>query len=275
MKNAVTKILALSFLFSACSEPEKTTESIEPPDADQIPKELVSHGDTRVDNYYWMKLTDEQKNAEDPDEQTQNVVSYLEQENEYLENMLAHTEELQETLYQEIVGRIKQTDESVPYFRNGYWYYRRYEEGKEYPIWCRKKGDMQADEEIMLNVNDYGDQYEFVSVNGLRVSPNNRYLSYGLDTISRRLYTILVKDLETGELLSDEITMVSGSSAWANDNKTFFYTRKEEGTNRSYKIFRHQLGTPMTEDEEVFHEADETFPTFVYRSKSNDYIIIG
>jgi oligopeptidase B len=229
----------------------------------------------RIDDYYWMKLTDEQKNADIPDEQTQKVIDYLEAENAYRESVMANTNDLQETLYQEIIGRIKQTDESVPYFDNGYWYYTRYEEGKEYPIYCRKKGSMEAEEQIMVNVNDYGDIHEFVSVAGMDVSPDNKYLAYGLDTVSRRLYTILLKNLETGEIMSDVIHNSGGSVAWANDSKTFFYVQKEEGTLRYYKVFRHKLGTPEREDVEVYHEQDETFGTFVYRSKSDQYIIIS
>jgi oligopeptidase B len=181
---------------------------MQPPDAEKIPNELISHGDVRLDNYYWMKLSDEQKNASEPDEQTQKVISYLESENEYLSASMVHTEGLQKTLYNEIVGRIKQTDESVPYFKNGYWYYTRYEEGKEYPIYCRKEGDMKAEEQVMLNVNDYGDKHEFVSVGGLSVSPDNRYLTYGLDTVSRRLYTIYIKDLTTGEMLPEGLNSI-------------------------------------------------------------------
>ena len=252
------KILNLIFaaiLITGCnmSETNKKTE-IQPPDPDQIPKELVSHGDVRIDNYYWMKLTDEQKNSENPDDQTQKVVTYLEAENEYQTRQMAHTENLQETLYNEIVGRIKQTDNSVPYLKNGYWYYTRYEEGKEYPIYCRKKGSLESQEQIMIDVNDYGENHEFVSISGLRVSPNNKYLSFGLDTVSRRLYTIMVKDLETGEMLSDIITNSGGSAAWANNNKTFFYVQKDANTLRSQKIFRHQIGTPESADIEVYYD---------------------
>lgn len=274
MKTSIT-VIALVFIIG-CTTPESTIESIvQPPDPEQIPKELVSHGDVRIDNYYWMKLSDEQKNAENPDEQAQKVIDYLEAENEYRKTVMSHTEELQETLYQEIIGRIKQTDESVPYFDNGYWYYTRYEEGKEYPIYCRKKESMDAEEQIMVNVNDYGDVHEFVSVVGLSVSPDNKYLAYGLDTVSRRMYILLLKNLETGEMLPDVIHNSGGSAAWANDSKTFFYVQKEEGTLRYHKIFRHKLGSPEAEDVEVYHEKDETFGTFVYRSKSDKYIVSG
>ena len=274
MKNF--RLIIALIIIAGCDTTETTTDmGMQPPDAEKIPKELVSHGDVRLDNYYWMKLSDEQKNASEPDEQTQKVISYLESENEYLDASMAHTEGLQETLYNEIVGRIKQTDESVPYFKNGYWYYTRYEEGKEYPIYCRKEGNMDADEQVMLNVNDYGDKYEFVSVGGLSVSPDNKYLTYGLDTVSRRMYTIYIKDLTTGEILSELINNTGAGAAWANDSRTFFYVQKEPGTLRYYKIFRHSLGTDESEDVEIYHEADETFSTYVYRSKSDQYIMIA
>jgi oligopeptidase B len=274
MKNF--RLIIALVIIAGCNTTETTTDmAMQAPDAEKIPKELVSHGDVRLDNYYWMKLSDAQKNASKPDEQTQRVVSYLESENEYLKVSTAHTEGMQETLFNEIVGRIKQTDESVPYFKNGYWYYTRYEEGKEYPIYCRKESDMNAEEQIMLNVNDYGDIHEFVSVGGLSVSPDNRYLTYGLDTVSRRLYTIYIKDLSTGEMLPELINNTGAGAAWANDSKTFFYVQKELGTLRYYKIFRHKLGTNETEDVEVYHETDETFSTYVYRSKSDKYIILA
>jgi oligopeptidase B len=274
MKNF--RLIIALVIIAGCNTTETTTDmAMQAPDAEKIPKELVSHGDVRLDNYYWMKLSDAQKNASEPDEQTQRVVSYLESENEYLKVSTAHTEGMQETLFNEIVGRIKQTDESVPYFKNGYWYYTRYEEGKEYPIYCRKESDMNAEEQIMLNVNDYGDIHEFVSVGGLSVSPDNRYLTYGLDTVSRRLYTIYIKDLSTGEMLPELINNTGAGAAWANDSKTFFYVQKELGTLRYYKIFRHKLGTNETEDVEVYHETDETFSTYVYRSKSDKYIILA
>jgi oligopeptidase B len=274
MKN-LRLIIAL-IIIAGCDTKETTTDmGMQPPDAEKIPKELVSHGDVRLDNYYWMKLSDAQKNAGQPDEQTQNVISYLDSENEYLNTSMAHTEGLQETLYSEIVGRIKQTDESVPYFKNEYWYYSRYEEGKEYPIFCRKKGTMDAEEQIMLNVNEYGDKHEFVSVGGLDVSPDNKYLSFGLDTVSRRRYTIFIKNLETGEMMEDVINNTGASAAWANDSKTFFYVQKDPETLRDFKIFRHKVGTGELEDIEVYHESDETFSTYVYRSKSDKYIILA
>lgn len=239
-------------------------EPMKPPVAEKKPKELTIHGDTRIDNYYWLR---ERENPE--------VIAYLEAENAYRESVMKETVELQENLYDEIVGRIKQTDESVPYLKNGYYYYTRYEEGKEYPIYCRKKGSVEAEEEIMLNVNEMAKGHAYFSVSGLSVSPDNRYLSFGVDTVSRRKYTIHVKDLNSGEILPDKIPVTTGGSTWANDNLTLYYTRKDGQTLRSMEIFRHTLGTPAASDVSVYLEDDETFSTFVYKSKSEQYIFIG
>ncbi len=242
----------------------KEQPEIHPPRAPKHPKELIAHGDSRIDNYYWLN-----------DRENPEVIRYLEEENRYTAARLAHTGELQEKLYQEIVGRIKQEDQSVPYFENGYFYLTRYEEGQEYPIYSRKKGDLEAPEEVMLNVNELADGYGYYQVGGREVSPDNRLLAYGEDTVSRRIYAIRFKNLETGEMLDDIIPHTTGSVAWAGDNRTVFYTLRDETTLRGYQIMRHRLGTPVSEDEVVFHEDDETFLTFVYKSKSRKYIIIG
>ncbi|WP_242916552.1 S9 family peptidase [Pontibacter liquoris] len=235
----------------------------QPPIAPKHPKELTALGHTRTDNYYWLN---ERENPE--------VISYLEAENRYTEQMLKSTEGLQQKLFQEIVGRIKQTDESVPFKDNGYWYYTRYEEGKEYPIYARKKGTMEATEQVMLNANQRAEGLAYYAASGMNVSPNNQLLAFGEDTVSRRKYTIRFKDLNSGALLSDAIPNTTGSAVWANDNKTVFYTMKDPSL-RSFKIFRHTLGTPTSQDKEVYHEADETFSTFVFKTKSEKYILIG
>lgn len=249
-------------------------KELKAPMADVIPQKLEKHGDVRTDNYYWMKLTDDQKNAKTPDKQTQAVLDYLNAENDYKEEMLGHTSVLQENLFNEIVGRIKQTDMSVPYKSNDYYYITRYEEGKEYPIHSRKKGELTSDEEILLDVNELAKDHSYFAVGGRSVSPDNKILAYGEDTLSRRIYIMRFKNLETGELLDDEILNTTGRVVWANDNKTVFYTRKDEAL-RAYKIFKHKIGTPASSDVEVYHESDETFGTFVYKSKSKKYIIIG
>lgn len=245
-----------------------------PPIAKKIPLKMTTHNDTRVDDYFWMRLSDEQKNAEIPDSQTQDVLDYLNAENDYTKQVLAHTKDFQKKLFDEIVGRIKQDDESVPYSDNGYFYLTRFEEGKEHPIYSRKKGNLEAAEEIMLDENELAKPFDYYKIGGRSVSPNNQIVAFGEDTVSRRIYTIKFKNLTTGELLPDVIENTTGGSVWANDNQTVFYTRKDESL-RSYKIFKHKLGTDPSSDQLVFHEEDETFSTYIYKTKSKKYLIIG
>lgn len=222
------------------------------------------HGDVRVDPYYWLNERDNEE-----------VIDYLERENDYYNRMTAHTEGFKKALFEEMKSRIKEDDESVPYFYNGYYYITRYETGKDYPIHARKKGSLDADEEIMFNVNDMAEGYAYYSLRGINVSPDNKWVAYGVDTLSRRQYTIFIKNLETGEILKDEILNTTGGSTWANDNKTLFYTRKDEQTLRADEIFRHTVGADPEKDHLVFKETDETFGTYVYKTKSEKYLIIG
>lgn len=254
----------LSVIFAGCNQKdtEKGMQKPQPPIAKKIEKKLTVHNHTRIDNYYWLNDRD------DPE-----VISYLEAENAYTDTIMKHTEALQEQLYDEIVGRIKQTDESVPYKNNGYWYYTRYEEGGEYPIYCRKKGSLEAEEEVMINANIMAEGHEYFNVGGLNVSLDNRLLAYGVDTVGRRKYTIYVKNLETGLVLDMSIPLTTGGSTWANDHKTLFYTRKDEQTLRSNQIFKHRLGSEGR-DELVYQEDDGTFYTGIYKSKSDKYLII-
>ncbi len=194
---------------------------MKPPVAQQNSYKTALHGQERVDYYHWIRLTDEQKLAKKPDEQTVQVVDYIKKENDYTQAQLKHTNNLQKKLYNEIVGRIKKDDTSVPYLDNGYWYYTRYEKGREYPIYCRKKESLQNPEEVMNDVNEWAEGHDYFSLTNLSVSPNNKYLAFGVDTLSRRVYTIKVKDLETGELLTDELHGTQGAVAWANDNALF------------------------------------------------------
>ena len=251
---------------------------IKPPVAQQIPYTTTIHGQNRVDNYHWIRLTDEQKLAKNiegwPDDQTMQVVDYINKENEYTQTQLSHTKNLQKKLYNEIVGRIKKDDVSVPFLYNGYWYYTRYKQGGEYPIYCRKKESLQNPEEVMIDVNDWAKGHDYFSLTNLSVSPNNKFLAFSVDTLSRRIYTIKIKDLQTGELLMDEIHGTEDAVAWANDNATFFYTVKNEITLLSEHIDRHILGTPQTDDVRVYTEKDDSFYIGVGRSKSDKYIII-
>lgn len=260
----LTIVLTLFFINTGHALNQKTEEKAKPPVADKIKKELTIHGHTRVDYYYWLKERDNPK-----------VIEYLKAENEYKNAIMKHAEALQEKLFKEIVGRIKQTDMSVPYKLNDYYYYTRYEEGGEYPIYCRKKGSMEGKEEILLNVNKMAEGYDYYHVAGFSVSTNNNLIAFGVDTVSRRKYTIHFKNLTTGEILKDKIPNTSGRAAWANDNKTVFYAAKDETTLRSYKICKHILGTDVSADKQIFNEKDETFSTFVFKSKSKKYIFIG
>lgn len=280
MSNAQLKFLQQGFLllmaiafFAACNQDSNQTEStsamyektdIQPPTAKKVAKELTIHGDTRIDNYYWLN------EREDPE-----VIAYLEAENEYKNKMLEHTKEFQEKLFEEMKGRIKEEDQSVPYKDNGYFYMTRYEEGQEYPIYSRKKETLEAPEEVMLNVNEMAEPYDFYNVAGLSVSPDNKLLAFGVDTLSRRIYTLKFKNLETGEILEDEIPGTQAGYAWANDNQTIFYVAKDPQTLRGYKIMKHKLGDSAEQDEEIFVEEDETYFSYVYRTKSDKYIIIG
>ena len=219
-------LIAGVFMLAACTNQSEKNESPMRPDspvAEKADTVLKEHGQSRIDPYFWMRLTDDQKKSESPDNHTQKVLNYLSEENEYTKTVLSHTEDLQQNLYDEIVGRIKQTDESVPYFSNGFWYYTRFEEGAEYPIYCRKKDNLDSDEIILLNVNELAKGYDYYAASGLRVSPDNKILSFGEDTLSRRIYTIRFKNLETDEFYEDKIENTTGGGAWANDNKTLFY----------------------------------------------------
>ena len=260
--------LISTLLLSACMQ------NSTPPDAAKKAHEMTIHGDTRVDDYYWMRLTDEQKSAKEKDRHTQEVVDYIDAENDYTESRLKHTKKFQDKLFDEIVGRIKKDDESVPYLDNGYFYYTRYEKGKEYAIHCRKKGSLDSKEEILLDENVLAKGHDYFAVGGMDVSPDNQWMSYGVDLVSRRIYTIYFKNLVTGDVLKETIPNSTGSVAWANDNKTVFYTSKNEVTLLPEKIWRHKVGTDSAKDELVYEEKDESFYNGVYRSKSGEFIII-
>ncbi len=252
----------------------KTKEAPEPPDAEKIPKELVDHDTTRVDNYYWMRLSDEQKRADTPDAQTQKVLDYLKAENEYTEQVLGDIQDLADKLFEEMKGRIKEDDESVPYLDNGYYYFTRYKEGQEYPLYYRKKGSLAAEEELLLDVNKIAEGKDFCSVRGLSVSPDNKILAYGTDFVSRRRYTIHFMNLETGEMLPDVIENTTGGVTWAADSETCFYTGKNYETLRAEKIMRHKLGTDSDNDELVFFEEDEEFTCHIGKTQSEKYLVI-
>ena len=252
-----------------CKEPsagitrDKINMNITPPIAKKIPHTLSLHGDVRVDPYYWMK------NRNDPD-----LTQYLEEENRYHELGTKDLESFREQLYQEIIGRIKQTDMSVPYFKNGYYYITRYEEGKEHPIYSRKAGNLEEEEEILLDVNELSEEFPFYQIGSYAISPDNSRMVFGEDTLSRRIYTLRFKDLKSGKYLEEEILNTTGVGVWANDNETVFYITKDESL-RPYKVFRHIIGTDPVEDVEVFHESDSTFTLRIHKTKSDQFIVIG
>jgi oligopeptidase B len=260
MKTTKNYVFLAALLSFACQN--QTSTRMNPPIAEQHPKKLDMHGHERIDAYYWLN-----------DREDERVLQYLRDENAYTKHMLAHTESFQEKLFDEIVARIPKDDESVPYKLRGYWYYTRYEKGLEYPLYCRKKGNMDAPEEVMLNVNELAEGHAYYQVGGVSVSPDNQMIAYGVDTVSRRIYTLHFKNLTTGETLEESIAGTTGGATWANDNTTLFYSRKDE-TLRPHQIVRYTLGDTSSE-QVVYEETDETFVTYVYKSKSQEWIMIG
>ncbi|MET0464906.1 MAG: S9 family peptidase [Chitinophagaceae bacterium] len=244
-------------------------EGIIPPVAAKKPKELIAHGDTRMDEYYWMN--DFFKKGPD----SANVVAYLKAENDYLDTMMADTKELQTRLYAEMKARIKEKDESVPVFNNGYYYYSRTDEGKQYFKYCRRKGSMDAAEEVILDADALAEGHGYFSVGVLAVSPDTKKLIYAVDTVSRRQYVIYIKDLETGKLLEDQIKGTGTDIAWGNDNNTFFYVHNNPKTLLSEKIKRHSIGTAASKDVVVYEEKDPSNYIGVSKTRSRKFIVIS
>ncbi|MBA4276440.1 S9 family peptidase [Flavobacterium sp.] len=236
---------------------------IQPPVAKIIPKKMEKFGDERIDNYFWLN---DRKNPE--------VIDYLNKENAYYKKMTAHTKAFQKELFEEMKARIKEDDESVPYLYNGYYYITRFETGKNYPIYSRKKGSLSAKEEIMFDCNKMAKGHSYFQLGGLSISPDNKLAIFSIDVVGRRIYNIQVKNLETGGILSDKIEKVSGNAVWANDNQTVFYSSQDEVTLRSDKIFKHKLGTKQTDDVLVYFEKNETYNVEVAKSKSRKYLAI-
>tara|TARA_B100001057_G_scaffold342485_1_gene343407 strand:+ start:150 stop:2306 length:2157 start_codon:yes stop_codon:yes gene_type:complete len=271
------KIFLIIVLFSSCNLDKMTKQFKNSPNiiAKKIPHVNIYHNDTVIDNYHWMRLSDEQKKSENKDIQTNDVTDYLKSENDYLKNIMTDTESFQNNLFDEFVSRIEQNDESVAYNLNGYTYYKRFNEGDDYSLHYRKKNKINAKEELILNLPEMAKGLSYFSLGSKSISENNQYLAYSTDVVSRREYTIHFKDLVTGEILDDKIENTTGRITWANDNKTIFYTKKDKSTLRSNKIYSHILGTDSSEDVLVFEEKDETFSCFIYKSKSRKFLIIG
>jgi oligopeptidase B len=229
----------------------------------KIPTQLEKHGHVRIDDYYWLR---ERENPE--------VIRYLNEENERAAREMAHTGDFEERLFEEIKGRFKQTDMSVPYRRDDYYYYTRYEHGKEYPIYARKRGSLDRPEEIMLDANALAEGHEFFSIGGWAVSSGQNILAYAVDTQGRRIHTAYLKNLVTGEALPDVLSKVTENLVWANDNKTLFYAKQDETTLRQHQIYRHVLGADPAQDQLVFQEDDETFVAYVFKTKSKRFLMI-
>jgi oligopeptidase B len=263
---AALLVVGCALLLAGCEVPRTAVDpaSVPAPVAKVVPEELTIHGHTRTDNYYWLNQ------REDP-----RVEEYLESENAYLDKVFGHTEDFRQELFDEIVGRIKKNDESVPYRYDDYFYYTRYEEGGEYPLYCRKRESLDADEEIMLDVNKMAEGHDYYAVRGTNVSSGQDVVAYAVDTVGRRKYTVHFRNLTSGEDLPDTLPDVTGNMAWAEDNKTLFYSKQDPETLRWYQIWRHTLGTDPSEDVLVYEEQDEEFSSFVFKTKSKRYIMIG
>jgi oligopeptidase B len=239
-------------------------EKIQPPVAKIIPTILEKFGDVRIDNYFWLK-----------DRENLEVIDYLNKENEYYQKMTAHTQEFQKELFEEMKARIKEDDESVPYLYNSYYYITRFEKGKDYPIYSRKKESLSAKEEIMFDCNELAKGKKYFNLSGLSISIDNQFATYAVDTVGRRIYTLQFKNLLTGEILADKIENTTGNSTWANDNKTVFYTKQDENTLRSDSVLKHIMGTETVVDKLVYFEKDDTYDVAVGKEKSKKYILIS
>ena len=263
MKKLITLFFVFKISMMSYGQLMKTNDAM-PPKAAIKPKELVIHNHTRVDNYYWLN---ERENPE--------VIQYLTEENAYKEQVMSPLKSFQESLFQEMKGRIKEKDESVPYKEGNYFYYSRFIEGGEYPIYCRKKGSLEAAEEILLDGNVLGKGKKYFNIGGYEISDNEEIMAYGVDTVSRRNYTLQFKNLKTGEIFSDKIPNTEGGSyAWASDNKTIFYILRNQQTLLGYQVYRHVLGTDYKKDVLVYEEKDNQYYMGLYRMKSKKYIAI-
>ena len=264
MKIKFLSLILISSLFSCDTKTQKSMSELpKAPLAKQIPKNLTIHDDVRVDEFYWLK-----------DRENPEVIDYLNNENDYYNAHTAHTKEFQTSLFEEMKSRIKEDDSSVPYKYNGYWYITKYEKGKDYPIYTRKKESLEAAEELLFDCNEMAKDHSYFRLVGLNINPNNDLVSYGIDTTGRRQYTLHIKDLKTNTIFKDEISNTTGGSTWANDNKTLFYTLKDETTLRSEAIYKHQLNSEQKSDELIYEETDDTFGVSVYKTKSKKYLVI-
>ena len=258
--------IALTFILMACANSnnqKNMSNQISPPSCNKIAKILSIHSDERIDNYYWLK--ERENNA---------VLDYLNAENKYTDAILEGTNKIQDSLYTEMRNRIKEDDQSVPFFFNGYFYSTKYNKGAEHPIHTRRLALESNNEEVLLDGNIMAKGFDYFDLGGFEISKDNKIIAYSYDTLSRRMYDIQFKNLVTGVLYPEIIKNTTGSMEWANDNKTVFYTQQDPETLRSNKIFKHILGTDQKNDELVFEEKDETFDCGIYKTKSQKYLMI-
>jgi oligopeptidase B len=265
MKLIIPSLILISSLFSCDTKTQKSMSELpNAPLAKQIPKNLTIHDDVRIDEFYWLN-----------DRENPEVIDYLNKENDYYNAHTSHTKDFQVSLFDEMKSRIKEDDSSVPYKYNGYWYITKYEKGKDYPIYVRKKETLEAAEELLFDCNEMAKDHSYFRLVGLNINLNNDLVSYGIDTTGRRQYTLHIKDLKTNTVFKDEISNTTGGSTWANDNKTLFYTLKDETTLRSEAIYKHQLDTDQKSDVLIYKETDDTFGVSVYKTKSRKYLVIA
>ncbi|MCM2681402.1 S9 family peptidase [Echinimonas agarilytica] len=249
------------------TSPSAHSKTLKPeaPMAKKVPHEMTIHGDTRIDNYYWLR---------DDSRTEPEILAHLQAEEDYAQAKLAHTKPLQEALFKELTERLKKDDNSVPIKRNGYWYQRRFEDGQEYAIQVRWADVEEGREQVLFDQNKLAQGQDYFALGDWDVSTDNSLLAYSTDTMSRRIYTIEFKSLDTGAMLPDKLEGTQGSVVWANDNKTLFYIRKDPVTLLGYQVFRHTLGTPQRDDVLVYQEDDKSFYTSIYKSMDHQYIEI-
>ena len=264
MSMNVTRIAGVLAGIAAMSMTGCERETITPPIAEKKPETLEIHGDERIDEYFWLRERDNPK-----------VIEYLEDENAYTDAMLADAAGLQARLLDEMKARIKDEDQTVPYRDGDYWYYKRFEPGKEYAIYCRRKGSLEAPEEILLDVNAIAGDHEYFAVRGFSVSPDHRIAAYGVDTRGRRFYDIHFLDLETGERLPDVIDAATPYYEFASDSRTIIYTKQHPDTLRWQYIYRYRLGDDENGHELVYEETDETYSSWVYKSLSGKFLYVA
>ncbi|NML21953.1 S9 family peptidase [Pseudoflavitalea sp. G-6-1-2] len=270
--NHTRKLLFMTLLAAGCNQtpsnmqkPYDWPANIATPVAEEKPKEFTAHGDKRSDPWYWLNERENPK-----------VIDYLKAENAYVDTMMAGTKKLQEELFQEMKARIKEKDESVPTLDHGYYYYNRFEEGKDYPVFCRKKGSLDAPEEVMFDQNKMAEGFKFFSIGTIEISDNDELAAFTTDPVSRRLYNLQIKNLKTGEIYPEKIPNVEGGSImWAADNKTMFYILQDTVTLLGYAVYRHELGSDPKNDVKVYEEKDNTFDLGIGRTRSRKYLTIN